>query len=164
MQRRTGHEMLPRSAGVPLRRSISKGVLVVAMLMRFCTFVSAAADPAAPAPKVDPAQLKPLETILDASLAAYNDANSAQFSAHFARNAIPPLQPALFAALFEGVYKRDYGKYISKKLLPRETTIEPARALIVFEAVFEKRRVKVSANFVNEQNTPKIVQLRMEPL
>jgi len=66
--------------------------------------------------------------------------------------------------IMEGVYKQDYGKYVSKKLLPKETAIEPARALIVFEAVFEKRKVKVSANFVMEQDAPKIVQLRMEPL
>jgi hypothetical protein len=164
IERRYRHAAHPGPAGLPLRAAARTRVIVAAMLMAFCTFESAAAEPATPAPKVDPAQLKPLETILDASLAAFNDANSAQFSAHFARNAIPPIQPALFASLFEGVYKRDYGKYISKKLLPRETTIEPARALIVFEAIFEKRRVKVSANFVNEQNTPKIVQLRMEPL
>jgi hypothetical protein len=73
-------------------------------------------------------------------------------------------KPALFSSLFEGVYKQDYGKYVSKKLLPKETAIEPARALIVFEALFEKRKVKVSANFVMEQDAPKIVQLRMEPL
>jgi hypothetical protein len=143
--------------------------VALALLLLGGTLVGpAAAEPAAatatPAPKVDPAHLKPLETILDDTLAAYNNANSSQFFAHFARNALPPPQPALFNALFEGVYKRDYGKYVSKKLLPKETTIEPARALIVFEAAFEKRKVKVSANFVNEQNTPRIVQLRMEPM
>ncbi|HEX5175907.1 MAG TPA: hypothetical protein VFV83_02705 [Chthoniobacteraceae bacterium] len=153
-----------RLAAPPLRGAVSKRFLLVATLIAFCTCVSAGAEPATPAPKIDPAQLKPFETILDATLVAFNEANSTQFSAHFGRNAIPPLQPTLFAALFEGVYKREYGKYISKKLLPKETTIEPARALIVFESVFEKRKVKVSANFVNEQNTPKIVQLRMEPL
>ena len=140
---------------------------LVAAFLGICAGISSAAEPAAattPAPKIDPAQLKPLEMILDESLAAFNAADGAQFLAHFARNAVPPARPALFSSLFEGVYKQDYGKYISKKLLPKETAIEPARALIVFEAVFEKRKVKVSANFVREQDAPKIVQLRMEPL
>lgn len=133
--------------------------------LAMCAAVGTAAEPAAtPAPKLDSTQLAPLEAILDATLAAYNNSNSTQFLAHFASHALPPPQPALFTALFEGVYKRDYGKYVSKKLLPRETAIEAARALIVFDAVFERHRVKVSANFMQEQNLPKIVQLRMEPL
>jgi hypothetical protein len=139
--------------------------LVQWITLAICTAVGAAAEPAAtPAPKLESAQLAPLEAILDSALAAYNNSNSTQFLAHFASHALPPPQPALFSALFEGVYKRDYGKYVSKKLLPRETAIEATRALIVFDAVFERHRVKVSANFTHEQNMPKIVQLRMEPL
>jgi hypothetical protein len=128
--------------------------------------VPAPATPAAatPAPKIDPAAVKPLELLLDKALVAYNSGNAASFFTDFAASATPPAEARVFTAVFEGVYKAEFGKYISKKVNVKETVPDPNRGVLVYDAVFEKKKVKLSANFLRESGRLKIVQIRMEKL
>lgn len=128
--------------------------------------VPAPATPAAatPAPKIDPAAVKPLELLLDKALVAYNSGNAASFFTDFAASATPPAEARVFTAVFQGVYKAEFGKYISKKVNVKETVPDPNRGVLVYDAVFEKKKVKLSANFLRESGRLKIVQIRMEKL
>jgi hypothetical protein len=145
--------------------------LIALSLITLCSESASSAAPApatparsTPAPKIDLDAVKPLESLLDKALLAYNSGNATLFFADFAASAIPPAEPRIFAAVFEGVYKTEFGKYVSKKLNVKETVSDPNRGVLVYDAVFEKKNVKLSANFPRESGGLKIVQIRMEKL
>jgi hypothetical protein len=110
------------------------------------------------------AQVKPLEAVLDRALAAYNAGDAKAFWSDAATTATPPATEKTFKALYEGYYKADFGKYVSKTIVPTETQPDPNLGVLVYEAKFEKRKVRVSANFIRESGTPKLVQVRFEKL
>ncbi len=126
----------------------------------------AAATPAAATPRIiKPEEVAPLEKVLDGALAAYNAGDAAAFNACFASEAHPPATEPNFRALFEGIYKVEFGKYVSKKLLLAETYPDANHGQIAYDATFEKRtRVKLSADFSRQDGVLKIVQLRLEKM
>jgi hypothetical protein len=142
-------------------------VLIAMFLAAVCQGVAAAPAtpvPATPAPKIDPAVIKPFEGMLDAALAAYNAGDATRFFADFSTSAVPPPEPRIFVTLVEGVYKADFGKYLSKKLNAKESAPDPSCAALVYDAIFEKQKAKLSANFIREPEGLKIVQIRIEPM
>ena len=120
------------------------------------------AIPATPAAQLIPAEVKPFEAILDEALDAYNAEDAARFLACFGKAAMPPAEPRVFAAVFVGVYQSEFGDYVSKQLNTKETVPDADRGVLVYDAVFDKRKVKLSANFLREQGALKLVQIRME--
>ena len=143
--------------------------LATASLLHAQTPVSVEATPAPATPKVTItpemlAKVKPFEAILDKALAAFNAGDAKAFWADAAKTATPAPNEALYQRLYEGFYKAEFGKYVSKTLLPAETQPDPERGVVVYEAKFEKKKVKVSANFQRENGAPKLVQVRMEKL
>ncbi len=110
-------------------------------------------------------KLAPLEKTLDSALSAYNAGDPAAFAGSFAKDAHPPATEHTFHALFDGIYRAEFGKYVSKTLIPAESVLDPGYGQLVYNGTFEKRgRVKVSADFSEESGAPKIVQLRFEKM
>ena len=106
---------------------------------------------------------RPYEEVMEKALAGYNAHDAAALFAGFATSAVPAATDATHRALFEGYYQEVFGACRSRRLSPRECEILPGRALLVWDATFSKARAaKLSANFITENDQPKIVQLRME--
>ena len=123
---------------------------------------AAEAPAAAPDPKVL-AAARELAAVLDKALAAYNAGDQAALFTDFASTATPAPGDRIFTDLFEGYYKAEFGKITALRLSPQETIPDPDAGLLVYLAQCERAPlVKVSANFIRENGTPKIVQLRME--
>ena len=107
----------------------------------------------------------PFEKVLDKALAAYNADDATAFNANFAKAAHPPADEHTFRALFDGIYRPEFGSYTSKALLPAESVPDPNYGQLTYNATFAKRaRVKMSADFVREDGGLKIVQLRLEKM
>jgi len=117
---------------------------------------------ATPPPKLSPAAVALLEEILEPALAGYNAGKAEVLFAHFASTAQPPPNERTFRAVFEGVYKKEFGKVLSKKLITKETEPDPNYGVLVYDATCEKRKVRLSVNFVREGGALKIAQIRME--
>lgn len=121
-----------------------------------------AAPAAAPDPKIL-AAARELAAVLDKALTAYNAGDQAALFADFASTATPAPSDRIFTELFEGYYKAEFGKITALRLDPKETVPDPDAGLLVYLAQCERTPLaKVSANFIRENGTPKIVQLRLE--
>jgi len=108
-------------------------------------------------------ELTELGKIVDAALGAYNSRDWAAFTALFATDSHPKMNEHTVKALYEGLYMKDLGKFVAKRLVPAETAVHPACPQMVYVAAFEKRNpLKLSANFVQENGEFKLVQLRFE--
>ena len=122
----------------------------------------AAAPAATPDPKI-PAAARELAAVLDKALTAYNAGDQAALFADFASTATPAPSDRIFTELLEDYYKAEFGKITALRLNTQETVPDPEAGMLVYLAQCERAPlVKVSANFVRENGTPKIVQLRME--
>ena len=123
---------------------------------------AAEAPAATPDPKVL-AAARELAAVLDKALTAYNAGDQAALFADFASTATPAPGDRIFTELFEGYYKAEFGKITALRLDTKETVPDPEAGLLVYLAQCERVPLaKVSANFIRENGTPKIVQLRME--
>ncbi len=110
-----------------------------------------------------PAAVRELGAVLEKALKAYNAGNQAALFADFASTATPAPGDRIFTELFEGYYKAEFGRIMALRLSPRESFPDPDFGMLVYDATCELWPfAKVSANFVRENGTPKIVQLRME--
>jgi hypothetical protein len=130
-------------------------------------FGQVAAEPVAstPDPTVIAEKVAPYEKVLATALGAYNERDVPAFLATLAKEAHPPATENSFHAIFDGIYRVEFGKFISKELVPAESIPDPNYGQVVYKATFEKRtRVKVSADFIREDGVLKIVQLRFEKM
>lgn len=125
-----------------------------------CGVFLGAAPPAEP--KIAQSVLKPLEAVLEKALAAYHDHDATAFFADFAKSATPPAEARVFGALFVGVYHAEFGACLSKQLNAKESVPDANFGVLVYDAVFEREKVTLSANFMREAGAPKLVQIRME--
>ena len=117
---------------------------------------------ATPDPKVL-AAARELAVMLDKALNAYNAGDQAALFADFASTAAPPPSDRIFTELFEGFYKVEFGKIVALRLNTRETNPDPDFGMLVYDAQCERQPLaKVSANFLRENGTLKIVQVRFE--
>jgi len=103
--------------------------------------------------KVDVAKLN---ATVDAALKAYNDGDAKAFAGLYAK-AMAQIGEAQFKLL-----KMDtFGKFVEKKAIEKETSINDAAPLLVFEAKFEKvGKVKISVNFLKEEKEFKLMQVQ----
>jgi hypothetical protein len=109
------------------------------------------------------AAVRELAAVLDKALSAYNAGDQAALFADFATTATPPASDRIFAELFEGYYKVEFGKIVALRLNTRESSPDADFGMLVYDAKCEKQPLaKVSANFIREKGAPKIVQLRLE--
>ena len=124
--------------------------------------VAAEAVAATPDPKVV-AAVRELAAVLDRALSAYNAGDQAGLFADFASTATPAPGDLIFTGLFEGFYKTEFGKIVALRLNTRETNPDPDFGMLVYDAQCERQPLaKVSANFLRENGTLKIVQVRFE--
>jgi hypothetical protein len=119
--------------------------------------------PIAPADAQAAEVLRELTPILDKALAAYNAGDQRALFADFATAATPPPSDRIFQELFEGYYKKDFGRLTALRLYPQETVPDADYGMLVYLAQCERVKLaKVSANFIRENGAPKIVQIRIE--
>ncbi len=104
-----------------------------------------------------------LAAVLEPALAAYNAGDQKALFADFAQTATPPATDRIFTELYEGYYKVDFGRIVALRPYTPETTLNAEFGMLVYLAQFERVKLaRISANFVRENGTPKIVQLRFE--
>ena len=134
------------------------GLAAVAVLL--CSFTlnaKAAAGKDAP-----PEVFKGLEEKVDKLLKAYNDNDWKAFFGDYAKS--------MSALATEPTYKmlygdKGFGKFVSKKLIDKETVSAGNLPLLVYEAEFEKeKKVKISVNFTKEDDQFKIMQVRFDKM
>lgn len=113
--------------------------------------------PAAPSPVAD------LERVLDRALAAYNAGDKHAFLAEFASAAPGILAEGAYRRLFEGYYRSEFGKLESKRLNMKASAPDPNWGGLIYEAKFQKRpKALLTANFIRENGTVKLMQIRFE--
>ena len=103
---------------------------------------------------------KELESIVENAMKGYNAGDAKIFFADYAKSLSAVATPATFDALYTNMAMKEFGKYVSKKLIPGESVAQGETPLLVFEAKFEKNpRVKLSINFLQEAGKPKLMQV-----
>jgi len=113
-------------------------------------------------PELSPA-VRELAAVLEKALSGYNAGDQAALFADFAATATPAPGDRIFAELFEGYYKAEFGKVMALRLNARESSPDRDFGMLVYDTKCERQPLaKVSANFVRENGAVKIVQLRME--
>ena len=106
---------------------------------------------------------KPLDAIVEKAMKAYNDGDSKAFFADYAKLLSAVATPATFDALYKNGALKEFGKFVSKKLVAGQSVIEGETPLLVYEAKFEKNpRVKLAVNFMQEEGKPKVMQVTIE--
>lgn len=107
--------------------------------------------------------VRELAAILGKALSAYNAGDQAALFADFATTATPAPSDRIFTELFEGFYKAEFGRIVALRLNPVESNPDPDSGMLVYDARCERQPLaKVSANFLRENGTLKIVQVRFE--
>ena len=106
---------------------------------------------------------KPLDTMIEKAMTAYNAGDSKAFFADYAKLMESIATPATFDALYKNGAMKEHGKFVSRKLIAGESVVEGETPLLVYEAKFEKSaRVKLSVNFMQEDGKPKLMQVTIE--
>ena len=106
---------------------------------------------------------KPLDTMIEKAMTAYNAGDSKAFFADYAKLMESIATPATFDALYKNGAMKEHGKFVSRKLIAVESVVEGETPLLVYEAKFEKSaRVKLSVNFMQEDGKPKLMQVTIE--
>ena len=111
--------------------------------------------------KVDAA----LEAKVDNVLKGYNDDDHKVFFADYAKSMAALATEQTFKTMYVNMAKKDFGKYVSKKLIPAQTVNTGDFPLLVYEGEFEKnKKVKISVNFTKEDGNFKIMQVRFDKM
>ena len=106
---------------------------------------------------------KPLDAIVEKAMKGYNDGDSKVFFADYAKLLSAVAVPATFDMLYKNAAMKEFGKFVSKKLIAAESVVEGETPLLVYEAKFEKNpKVKLSVNFMEEEGKPKVMQVTIE--
>lgn len=124
-------------------------------------FVLLAALSASAADKLDP---KPFDAMVDNALKGYNDGDSKVFFADYAKIVAAIATEQTFKTMYADRYKKDYGDYVSRKMLDKNTVLMGDFPLLVYEAEFKNGKVKLSVNFTKEGDKFKIMQMAMDKL
>ena len=109
-----------------------------------------------------PEVMKGLEEKVDKMLKAYNDNDWKAFFTDYAKS--------MAALATEPTYKmlygdKGFGKFVSKKLIDKETVSANDTPLLVYEAEFEKeKKVKISVNFTKEDGQLKVMQVQFNKM
>lgn len=108
------------------------------------------------------AALKLEETLIRA-IDAYNAVDQKHFTAEFSSTAPGFEDPAAVRRLFFGYYLPEFGRLMTKRMLPKESDPDPDRGMLVYDAAFDKvPKARLSANFRRENGMIKLVQIRIE--
>ena len=103
---------------------------------------------------------KALDAIVENAMKGYNAGDSKIFFTDYAKSLSAVATPAMFDALYTNMAMKEFGKYVSKKLIAAESVVQGETPLLVFEAKFEKNpKVKLSINFLQEEGKPKLMQV-----
>ena len=66
--------------------------------------------------------------------------------------------------IFMKFYREKFGPLKGVRLSPKETTLDPDRGMLVYDAAFESTVAKLSANFLRENGQVRLMQIRIEEL
>jgi hypothetical protein len=125
------------------------------LLALLCTaFTVTAADKAPPK----------LDAMVDKAMAGYNASDFKTFFADFAEAMASIATADAFKLMYEDAAKSKYGKFVSKTLIPAETSINDDAPLLVYKGKFEKGEAKLGVNFLKEGGGFKIMQISILPL
>ncbi len=106
-----------------------------------------------------------MEAVLADALADYNAKDESRFTAHFSKQAEPPMDSRVFKNLFIGIYHDEFGDVLSKTLSSAESSSDPDFGMLVYIVECKKRpKTKLSVNFRRENGVMKIAQWRMEKM
>jgi hypothetical protein len=106
------------------------------------------------------AKVKALEGSIDRALAAYNKQDARAFYAEWTSAfRLDKLTDYYADAL------KDYGTYVSRKMIKDDSFVEGEAPLFVYEAKFSKApRVKVSVHFTKDGEATRIINIEMEKM
>jgi hypothetical protein len=126
------------------------------LLTLLCTACLAIAADKAPAK---------LDTMVENAMTkGYNAGDAEAFFAEFAAVMDGIATPENFTALYDNsLVKGKLGKFVSKALVPGETSLNDEAPLLVYKAKFEKGEAKLSVNFLKEGNGLKVMQITIAP-
>ena len=136
----------------------SRWIWAVALCVGLCAMNSRAASSKDAAPEV----MKGLEEKVDKMLKGYNDNSWKDFFADYAKSMAALGTESTFKMLYAD---KGFGKFVSKKLIDKETVSSGDLPLLVYEAEFEKeKKVKVSVNFTKDGDQLKIMQVQFNKM
>lgn len=112
----------------------------------------------------DKADRAELDKKLDNAMKGYNDGDHKKFFADFAKSVEAITTKQAFDGLYEGVYKKLYGKYKSAKFIPEGSVLEGDFLVLYYAGEFDKKKAKISVNFAKEDKTYKFMQIRIDEM
>jgi len=109
-----------------------------------------------------PEVMKGLEEKVDKMLKGYNDNSYKDFFADYAKAMAALGTESTFKMLY---VDKGFGKFVSKKLIDKETVSAGDLPLLVYEGEFEKeKKVKISINFTKDGDQLKIMQVQFNKM
>jgi hypothetical protein len=113
----------------------------------------------------DPGTVKELQKCVSRAIGSYNSVDIEGLRRQFSKHAPGLLDEGAYRRLFFRYYLEDLGRVRSMDFRPVDSTFDPDRATLVYEAKFDNwPAVKISANFTRENGEPKLVQVRFEKI
>jgi len=113
---------------------------------------------------VDAKMLKELEPKVDKAIAGYNAKNWKAFYGAGWADQVKALQTEqVFTSLYTNNYMKTYGALKSKTLDQSKSTIADTNGLLVYNAVFSKKKGTLAVNFFKENGVFKIQQVQVNP-
>jgi hypothetical protein len=104
-----------------------------------------------------------LDLLVNSALIAYNCEDCVKFYEYFAKQMEPITAEQYFKAVYIKGYKKNFGDFISKVLLPEESSFDPDFPMLVYMAQFSDcPKVKITVNFTKEYDNYRINRIEFD--
>ncbi len=101
---------------------------------------------------------KEYEPWIDELLTAYNRQNYKVFFKNFSTAVSNTATKHAFRAIYVETYKKNYGKFLAKELIPEKCSFNENFPLLIYRGIFRKDwDVKIGVNFIKEGKSYKIL-------
>lgn len=114
------------------------------------------------APGLSQERFNSMDGMVDRAMAAYNADNWKKFYSEWAQMMAGICTEQAYSSLYKGQYKKNFGNFKSKKLIPSRSTVADMNGLLVYEATFDKGgKADLAVNFFKEGDVYKIQQIQV---
>ena len=114
-------------------------------------------------PGISKEELKGLDTVVGTTMDGYNAKNHKQFYSTWA-DQMKSIQTAqAFQSLYVNMYHKDYGTLKSRTIDESRSTFSEVNGLIMYNAVFSKKKGTLAVNFFKEGGKYKVQQVQVNP-
>jgi hypothetical protein len=114
-------------------------------------------------PGISKEELKALDAVVGTTMDGYNAKNPKQFYSTWAEQMKAVQTPQAFQSLYVNMYHKDYGTLKSRTIDESRSTFSEVNGLIMYHAVFSKKKGTLAVNFFKEGGKYKVQQVQVNP-